>query len=150
MWCCYNTVTFFHKYPQRTLHSSPGRARYGVSFVDSASVWYSTSVPAVIYAMSCYIGSRYNGTWLYFQCIQLGPDSSIVQLFCAKPITYMYHVHMITISEVKLSSPLSVIFSSKSPMFWVISHISLKLSRTTQLCPYHIIWKFYTDTADHL
>ena len=36
--CRYTAVTFFHKYPQRTLHSSPGRARYGVSFVDSASV----------------------------------------------------------------------------------------------------------------
>ena len=27
--------------------------------------WYSTPVPATIYATSCYIEPRYNGTWLY-------------------------------------------------------------------------------------
>ena len=36
-----------------------------VSFVDSVSDWYSASVPAIIYALSYYIGPRYNGTRLY-------------------------------------------------------------------------------------
>ena len=51
-----------HKAP----HSSPVRARYGVSFVGSDSNWYPASVPAVVCETSCYIGPRYNGTRLYY------------------------------------------------------------------------------------
>ena len=40
-------------------------ARYGVSFVDPASDWCSALVFAIIYAISYYIGPRYNGTLLY-------------------------------------------------------------------------------------
>ena len=47
---------FSHKYSQKTYHSSP--VRYGLSFVDPASDWYSASVPVII-------GLRYNGTLLY-------------------------------------------------------------------------------------
>ena len=39
---------FSHKYSQKTLHGSPVRLRYGVSFVDSASTWYSASVPTIV------------------------------------------------------------------------------------------------------
>ena len=53
------------KYSQKTPHSSPVRARYGASFVDSVSDWYSASVPAIMYAICCYIWPRYNGTRLY-------------------------------------------------------------------------------------
>ena len=49
----------------KTPHSSPVRARYGVSFVRIASDWYSASVIIVPYAKSCYVGPRYNGTPLY-------------------------------------------------------------------------------------
>ena len=36
-------------------------------FVDSNSDLYSTSVIAVLYAISRYIGPRYNNTQLYFE-----------------------------------------------------------------------------------
>ena len=49
-------------------HSLPVRARYGVSFVDSNSHWYSTSVNAVLYAISYYIGLHFTGTQLYCVC----------------------------------------------------------------------------------
>ena len=45
------------------------RARYGLSFVDSASDWYPASVVAIIYAISYYFGPRYNhdnGTRLHY------------------------------------------------------------------------------------
>ena len=34
-------------------------------FVDPTSDWYSASVPAIVNAISYFIGLRYNGTWLY-------------------------------------------------------------------------------------
>ena len=55
---------FSQNYQQKTPHSMPIRACYGVSFVDPASDWYSTSVPAIIYAVSYYIGPCYNSTQL--------------------------------------------------------------------------------------
>ena len=58
------TRSFFsHKYSQTTPPSSPVRARYGVSFVDPASDWYSASVPVIIHVISYNTGSRYNGIW---------------------------------------------------------------------------------------
>ena len=56
------THQFSHKYSQPTPHSSPIRVSYGMSLVDSASDWYSASVPAIIYAKSYCIGLYYNGT----------------------------------------------------------------------------------------
>ena len=55
----------------KTPNSSPVRARYGLSFVDSNSDLYLTSVTALLFAISCYIGPRYNGTQLYFRRISL-------------------------------------------------------------------------------
>ena len=43
-------------------HSSPVRASYGVCFVDPASDWYSTWVPAIIYAIFYCTGLCFNGT----------------------------------------------------------------------------------------
>ena len=54
------TRSIFSQKSQKTV-----RARYGVSFVDPASDWYSTSIPLIIYVMSYNIGPRYNGTRLY-------------------------------------------------------------------------------------
>ena len=50
----------------KTPHSSPVRARYGVSFVGSDSNWYPSSVHAVMCAISYYTGPRYIGTRLYY------------------------------------------------------------------------------------
>ena len=58
---------FYLKKSQKIAHSSPVRARYGVSLVDSASDWYFTPDSAEMYAISCYIGSRFNGTRLYWE-----------------------------------------------------------------------------------
>ena len=44
MLCSYNTIKFFHKYLQKTPHSSPVRVRYGVCFVGPVFGWYSESV----------------------------------------------------------------------------------------------------------
>ena len=51
-------------YSQKTPHSSPVRARYMVSFVETAFDWYYASVPLIINAISYYVGLRYNGTGL--------------------------------------------------------------------------------------
>ena len=56
---------FSPKYSRKTPHGSPVRVRYGVSFVGSASDWYSAAVPAMLCALSYYIILCYNGTWLY-------------------------------------------------------------------------------------
>ena len=50
----------------RSTHSSPVRARYGVSFVDIASDWYFASAPAIFNAISYCFVPRYNGTRLYY------------------------------------------------------------------------------------
>ena len=61
MQCCYNAVNFLIdiRKRQKTPHSSPVSARYGVSFVDPASGWYSAWVPVIIHVISCNIGPRY-------------------------------------------------------------------------------------------
>ena len=56
---------FSHKYSQKTPHSSPVRASYGVSFMDPASDWYSAAPPVIIYVISSNIGPGYNDTLLY-------------------------------------------------------------------------------------
>ena len=55
---------FSKDHKQTTPHSSPVRASYGVSFVETESDRYSTSIPATINAISYNIGPRYNGTRL--------------------------------------------------------------------------------------
>ena len=53
------------KYSQKTPHSSPVTASYGVSFVGSASDRYSASMPAMMCAISCYVGLHYNSIRMY-------------------------------------------------------------------------------------
>ena len=48
----YNTIVFSSKYSQKTSHSSPVRARYGVSFVSSKPDPYPTPVDVVVYLIS--------------------------------------------------------------------------------------------------
>ena len=57
----YNAVSlirgqFSHRYSQKTPKSSPVRARYGLSYVDPASDWYSASVSVIISVISYNIG----------------------------------------------------------------------------------------------
>ena len=59
------TWSIFSQIFTKDTHSSPVRAKYGGSFVDSASDWYSASVSAIIYTISYYFGLRYNDTRLY-------------------------------------------------------------------------------------
>ena len=65
MRCRYNAVNFLQN-SQNTPHSSPVRAKYGVSFAGTNFDLCSASVTAVLCAISRYIGSRYYGTRPYF------------------------------------------------------------------------------------
>ena len=67
VWCRYITHQFSWKPSQKTPHSLPVRARYGMSFVGSHSDIYYAMGSAVIYAISYCIGLHYNGTQLYSQ-----------------------------------------------------------------------------------
>ena len=87
---------FSHKYSQKTPHNSPVRVRYGVSFAEPASYWYSASVSVIIYVISYNIGWRYYSTRLYLDHIdwleQERHNSSALAmelcLSCTKPSTY--------------------------------------------------------------
>ena len=52
----------------KNTHSLPVRTRYGVSWVGSHVDIYFAPLSAVMYAISCDIGSCYNGTRLYYEC----------------------------------------------------------------------------------
>ena len=52
------------KSSQQTLHSSPMRAKYKVTFVILKSALYVALVNAVVCEISCYAGTRYNDTRL--------------------------------------------------------------------------------------
>ena len=52
------TESIFSQMFKKTPHSSPVRVRYGVSFLDPASDWYSASVLVIIYGISYKIGPR--------------------------------------------------------------------------------------------
>ena len=54
---------FSHKYSQNKPHSSPVRAKYGVSFVNPAADWYSVAV--ITHLISYNIGPHYNNMQLY-------------------------------------------------------------------------------------
>ena len=58
---------FFQNHHKRDPIARLVRASYEVSFVGSNSHLYSDSVTAVICAISCYIGKRYNGTRTVFR-----------------------------------------------------------------------------------
>ena len=59
------TWSIFSKIFVKDTHKLPVRVRYGVSFVGSASDWYSASV-STMECEICYIGLRYNDTRLYW------------------------------------------------------------------------------------
>ena len=61
------TRSIFSQMFTKDTHSSPVRARYGVSFVDPASGRYFAWVPVIIYVLFYNIEPRYNGTRLYLE-----------------------------------------------------------------------------------
>ena len=67
--CRYNVVIFFKHSHKIHPIGRPFGARYGVPFMCLNSDLYLLSVAVVTYAISCYIGPRYNGTLLYFECL---------------------------------------------------------------------------------
>ena len=44
-------ATYYSKFPQKSSHSSPVKARYGASFVYSDSDLYSASITVVLYVV---------------------------------------------------------------------------------------------------
>ena len=64
-WSAVITWSIFSKSLTKTPHSSPIRARYGVSFVNSKSDLCFIVVITFFNVVSWYIGPHYNGTRLY-------------------------------------------------------------------------------------
>ena len=64
--------------------------RYGASFVDPASDWYSASVPVNISLISYNIGPHYNGTWLYFKLNRTCNLVAITGAHSFRPATATY------------------------------------------------------------
>ena len=60
---------------------TPYLVRYDVSFADQISDLYSSPVTALVHAISCYIGPRYNGTQLCYGLF------SVVQIIFSKGMT---------------------------------------------------------------
>ena len=70
VWCRYNALNFLTNIHKR--YRIAHLLGQGMGCLkDSASDWYSASVPAIIYAISDYIGPSYNGTWLYKVCCNI-------------------------------------------------------------------------------
>ena len=80
---------FCCKYSQKTPHSLPLRARYGMSFFGPASDWYSAWGLAIFHCT----GPHYNGTQLHFganwpyiiMCLYCIPYSDLLVLFIGQP-----------------------------------------------------------------
>ena len=60
-------LTIFSQIITNTSHSLPIRASCGMYFVSSNSDLYFASVTAMMFAIWCFIWSRYNGTRLYLE-----------------------------------------------------------------------------------
>ena len=75
------------KSSQSTSHSSPARVSHGMYIVGSNGYLHSASIAAIMYTISCYIGSCYNGTqlylsqWILFFFFNLNPLKQILRFF---------------------------------------------------------------------
>ena len=58
------SYTVRYRYNAANFLTNSHKKLFGVSFVDSASDWYSAKVAVIIYVMSYNNGQRYNGTRL--------------------------------------------------------------------------------------
>ena len=83
MRCRYSTVHFLRNIQKRYSYL-PVRARYGVSFVDPASDWYSTLVRVIIYVKSYNITPHYNDTRRYVYGTLFHKKSILPYLNCSK------------------------------------------------------------------
>ena len=78
----YNTIVFHQNTHKKTSHSSPVRARYGVSFVSSKPDPYPTPVDVVVYFISaimnhvikrfyCNLQNNFSNWWLMWICLEI-------------------------------------------------------------------------------
>ena len=145
---------FSHKYSEKTPHGSPFRVRYGMSFVDSASDWYSAPVLANINAIPYNIRPRYTDTRLYyidyshtttsFICIlRLVPVEAVtgyhtnysvnhmsLVLVCLLQLTEIFHVTQKVITRKgSIISPICLYMS-----MWSVVHLNNKVTMS-QMAP---------------
>ena len=73
---------------------------YGVSLVDSNSDLYFASVNAVMYAMSCYTGPRYNGTQLQLNI------KSVHNVTSMNMDTYINHINLLATNQMTITKQL--------------------------------------------
>ena len=95
------TQPILKKYSQKIPHSSPLRARYGVSSVDPSFDWYSASVPVNIYVISYNIGPCYNGTRLYFWADSINSHEHDEFIFNKKSIPLLLFSWSLTLRNVR-------------------------------------------------
>ena len=69
--CRCNAVKFLINVHKRHPIARPLGRGVGCLLSNPASDWYSATVPVIIYAISCYIRPRYNGTRLYYLIFKL-------------------------------------------------------------------------------
>ena len=83
-WCIYASLSLRElKFLQQAPHNLPLQGRYGVLFETSPiTILLSPLVIAELYAMSWYIGLRYNNTQLYFY----------VDMVIAQIINFQFHL----------------------------------------------------------
>ena len=111
---------FFTQFSHRSCHSSSVRAWYGVSFVFlSPDLYSSASITAVIYAVSRYIGSRYNGTHQYTPiCVCMCACVSVFVCLCVLSV-FRWKVSLIWAG--KWCKSLLLCNHSKIMMSWIVT-----------------------------
>ena len=93
----YNAVDFF-----TSTHKRPAIAGF---FCGPASLWYSALVLAMTYAISCYIGQRYNVTLLY---VGHSPNSICDQTNLQQQLASCYNIDIYTYSWPPLGNVISL------------------------------------------
>ena len=87
-------------------HSSPLRARYGVSVVNANSDWCFVSITIVLCAIYCCTGPRYDGTRLYIRTIvpsgenllkSANPISCLDDSMCCKPYKTSFYRRLVNV-----------------------------------------------------
>ena len=121
--------SIFSQYSQKTPHSSPIRASYGVSFVDPASDWHSASVPVIIYAIF-FILWRFNAKVHELQCFGNGVSTyGSLALRHQFHIFFAYSIYLIF----SLQSYQSRVYCSRLANFWKLFGVVLfAATRTIQ------------------
>ena len=130
---CGAVIMRSYKYSQKTPHSSPVRARYGVPYGvhKKASDWYFASVPVVIHVISWNIEPYHNGTRLYIQWHRICTWFCCALFRCGCAISQWW-IHKDTLPLfVRIALPtleILMIFLLSVKQFW---RIRAKLTTTT-------------------